>query len=294
MMAAINQQTFPHSVMSRGLCGTRKNTLIVNFPGSPKACKECFAIIESKINHIVDLLRNNTPEIAKAHHEKPAACSCGGNLTEQGDGDAMRSFPQTQPGVAFRHRKSPFPVIPVHEAQVMVFNQAELCEQFETITTISGTMPYELCLGRVLAEDIVAVDALPPFRASIKDGYAVMSADGEGQRKVLGQSHAGSEGGMVLEKGTCVRITTGAPVPDSADAVVQVEDTELVSHDQQVANKLNGMLKKKPRTFIFAIAIMAIDGFVLFQLSFYDACLKNEFELLVLFLYWKVETKLFD
>ncbi len=47
-------------------------------------------------------------------------------------------------------------------------------------------------LGRILSEDVYAKDALPPFPASIKDGYAVVASDGDGQRVVLGDSTAGS------------------------------------------------------------------------------------------------------
>jgi gephyrin len=46
-------------------------------------------------------------------------------------------------------------------------------------------------LGRVLAEDVFAKDPLPPFPASIKDGYAVLASDGAGKRQVQGTSVAG-------------------------------------------------------------------------------------------------------
>jgi gephyrin len=46
-------------------------------------------------------------------------------------------------------------------------------------------------LGHVLAEDVFAKDPLPPFPASIKDGYAVLASDGAGKRQVLGSSVAG-------------------------------------------------------------------------------------------------------
>ena len=78
-MAAIAQQTYPHSILSRGVAGTRRNSIIVNFPGSPKACKECFAIIESKLPHIIDLLRNNLAAVLVAHHENPPVLTVGGN-----------------------------------------------------------------------------------------------------------------------------------------------------------------------------------------------------------------------
>ena len=45
--------------------------------------------------------------------------------------------------------------------------------------------------GFVLSSDVHAPEPLPPFRASIKDGYAVLAADGAGARKVLGDSIAG-------------------------------------------------------------------------------------------------------
>ena len=65
--------------------------------------------------------------------------------------------------------------------------------------------------------------------ASIKDGYAVISSDKAGLRKVIGASNAGNKPeDHKLQPGSCVRINTGAPVPPGADAVVQVEDTELI------------------------------------------------------------------
>ena len=46
--------------LSRGVCGIRNNTLIINLPGSPKAVKECFAVIEPVLLHAVNLLAGNT------------------------------------------------------------------------------------------------------------------------------------------------------------------------------------------------------------------------------------------
>jgi hypothetical protein len=79
---------------------------------------------------------------------------------------------------------------------------------------------------------------LPPFRASVKDGYAVIAADGCGDRKVL--SLAATAGQSVetiqLTPGHCMRISTGAPVPSGCDAVVQVEDTKTVELTQVLHN----------------------------------------------------------
>ena len=74
-----------------------------------------------------------------------------------------------------------------------------------------------------MAEDIYAKAPLPPFPASIKDGYAVLAADGAGLRIVGGDSTAGSNpSAEIVKPGVCIRINTGAPVPEGADAVVQV------------------------------------------------------------------------
>ncbi|CAM8895651.1 unnamed protein product [Rhodiola kirilowii] len=84
-------------------------------------------------------------------------------------------------------------------------------------------------LGKVLAEDIYAPDPLPPYPASIKDGYAVVASDGPGEYPVITEVRAGNDGlGVTVTPGTVAYVTTGGPIPDGADAVVQVEDTEKV------------------------------------------------------------------
>ncbi|RAL45935.1 hypothetical protein DM860_006089 [Cuscuta australis] len=91
------------------------------------------------------------------------------------------------------------------------------------------TVSLHQALGRILAEDITAPDPLPPYPASIKDGYAVVASDGPGDYPVVTESRAGNDGlGVVVTPGTVAYITTGGPVPDGADAVVQVEDTKLL------------------------------------------------------------------
>jgi gephyrin len=85
-------------------------------------------------------------------------------------------------------------------------------------------------LGYVVAQDILAQEPLPPFPASIKDGYAVVAADGPGDYVLAGEVTAGRMADFVVHPGTVAYITTGAPLPAGADAVVQVEDTQrLVS-----------------------------------------------------------------
>jgi len=86
--------------------------------------------------------------------------------------------------------------------------------------------PLANALGRVLATPVAAREPLPPFRASVKDGYAVVAADGPGDFPVVGEATAGRVPGFAVQGGTVAYITTGAPLPVGADAVVMVEETE--------------------------------------------------------------------
>jgi molybdopterin molybdotransferase len=84
-------------------------------------------------------------------------------------------------------------------------------------------------LGAVLVEDAIADTDVPPFRNSAMDGYAVRGVDvaGAGVRlRVVGEVAAGAVPGRAVGAGEAVRIMTGAPMPDGADTVVRVEDTD--------------------------------------------------------------------
>ena len=80
--------------------------------------------------------------------------------------------------------------------------------------------------GAILAADIAAQEPLPPFPASTKDGYAVVAADGPGDYPLVGEVSAGAVADFAVEPGTVAYITTGAPLPAGADAVVMIEETE--------------------------------------------------------------------
>lgn len=86
--------------------------------------------------------------------------------------------------------------------------------------------------GRVLAEEIVSDIEIPPFDNSAMDGYAVRAADVAGatpqaavRLDVVGSVAAGYVTAARVQPGTAVRIMTGAPLPEGADAVVPYEDT---------------------------------------------------------------------
>lgn len=83
-------------------------------------------------------------------------------------------------------------------------------------------------LGRVLAQDVVADSDLPPFNRAQMDGYAVRAEDTRAapvRLRIAGESAAGRGWHQQLQPGDAVRIMTGAPVPDGADSVQQVELT---------------------------------------------------------------------
>ncbi len=81
-------------------------------------------------------------------------------------------------------------------------------------------------VGRVLAESIIADSDMPPFDRSQMDGYAVQAANTKSvpvELKIVGESAAGHGWNGKIRKGEAVRIMTGAPVPDGADAVQKLE-----------------------------------------------------------------------
>mmetsp|Transcript_43521 Transcript_43521/g.120338 ORF Transcript_43521/g.120338 Transcript_43521/m.120338 type:complete len:482 (+) Transcript_43521:21-1466(+) len=90
-------------------------------------------------------------------------------------------------------------------------------------------------LGAVLAEDVAAPRPHPPFAASIKDGYALNVADGALDYAVVGASRAGASDQPPLQPGEAAYITTGAPLPPGASAVVQVEDAVALDASGQAA-----------------------------------------------------------
>jgi molybdopterin molybdotransferase len=81
-------------------------------------------------------------------------------------------------------------------------------------------------VGRVLAADARAQVDLPPFPSSAMDGYAVRASETPGTLALAGRSAAGHPAEESLAAGTAIAISTGAVVPDGADAVVPVERTQ--------------------------------------------------------------------
>ena len=108
-----------------------------------------------------------------------------------------------------------------------------------------SSLPLSDALGAVLAEEVISSVDSPPFDKSMMDGFAVRSADcpkGEKTLSIIGEVMAGSVSDKPLQPGTAIRIMTGAPIPDGADAVVPVELTETAEDSASVTLRMPGSL----------------------------------------------------
>ncbi|XP_063878355.1 gephyrin-like isoform X2 [Scylla paramamosain] len=230
----------PLAMLSRPVCGMRGKTLIATLPGSRKGSEECLRFISPAIPHAVSLIMGWKDEVEATHNvlqSEGVKCGTTGghhhhhhhpcghhhhhhhhhHHQENGESKADVSH------VSRRPRKSPYPMISVSQAVETVLSQAEQC--------MTENLSIKNALGFVLAEDIHAKDPLPPFPASIKDGYAVLAADGTGLRVVRGDSTAGCSPEMkTVTSGVCVR----------------VEDTELTKEAEDGCTELEIKILKTP------------------------------------------------
>lgn len=174
-LASLEKTKF--AVLSRAVCGIRKQSLIINFPGSKKAVSECFAAVSDVLPHAVELIRNDLPQVQATHrcvqdvqqmnavkvdHVKTPSKHVCPHKTGSGDGI---------------DRNSPYPMVNVDDARRIILSKLQKFNSNETMNLGSFESPLDL----------------PPFRASIKDGYAVKAAGGKGVKKVVGYVAAGDE-----------------------------------------------------------------------------------------------------
>ncbi len=109
-----------------------------------------------------------------------------------------------------------------------------VADALATVLAFAEPLPVQmldlpLALSLILAETVSASTPLPPFPASVKDGYAVVAGDGPGEYPVIGEVTAGRVADFQIVAGTVAYITTGAPLPAGADAVVMVEETTPIT-----------------------------------------------------------------
>lgn len=110
-------------------------------------------------------------------------------------------------------------------------------EATETVLAGCSALPprrltLAAALGCVLAEDVTAAEPMPPFANTAMDGYAVRAADvatAPVELPVVAEVAAGHPAERALARGEAMRIFTGAPIPNGADAIVIVEHTEKLS-----------------------------------------------------------------
>lgn len=216
------------AVLSRAVSGIKNRTLIINFPGSVKGASESFGFIKNVLPHAVAHVREDRQTI-KCDHKHIQNVSPSKVKIHQS---------------AYRNRNSPYPQIDVDVALAMIFEKLPIASLTECVD-----ISKSLC--RILAEDVYAKEAMPPFNASIKDGYAVKTSDGAGVRKVRSVVAAGDvpDSARPLDDGEIVSISTGAPVPQGADAVVQIEDTVLVQASLDGSRELLVEIKVAPKLY---------------------------------------------
>ena len=132
-------------------------------------------------------------------------------MSGDGRGTKMRPFRET---------------IPIDEALRIVADAARPLDRTARVGLTEAN-------GRVLAAGIVAGRDVPPFDRAAMDGYAVVAADTAGARReaparvrCVATVHTGEVAARPVRGGECIQIATGAPLPDGADAVVMVEQTD--------------------------------------------------------------------
>lgn len=122
-------------------------------------------------------------------------------------------------------------LIDFERAKKIIMENTQKIERVERVNILEAE-------GRVLATPIKASIDVPGFRRAAMDGYAVIAEDTFGASRInpkrlrlIGKIFAGKRSDVVIEKGTCIQISTGAPMPEGADAVVIVEETSKEGND---------------------------------------------------------------
>jgi len=124
--------------------------------------------------------------------------------------------------------------IAVEDAKALALEAASPVDRSERIALRDAT-------GRVLATSAVSAIDVPPFDRAAMDGYAVVAGDTFGASRdcvktlrLVHTSYSGDAPAQAIASGECVEIATGAPLPDGADAVVMVEETEKTTEGVRI------------------------------------------------------------
>ena len=249
----------PFAMMSRPIAGVRNSTIVLTLPGSPKGAKENLQAVLKLLPHACMQAAGEDSRLAHVGGvkklEKEAGLSAGSTRKQSQGHDHSHSHhhhddhghghkipkahtsPSERPqsndprlGATARARSSPYPMLSVADAVTMILEQSP-----EPAPELQDMTPS--LVGAVIAEDLKAAEAVPAYRASIVDGYAVIVTPKKEERKrlkgtfpVASVSHAqASAMPPPLKEGEIARTTTGAPLPANSNAVVMVEDTVIAS-----------------------------------------------------------------
>ncbi|MBY0540833.1 MAG: molybdopterin molybdotransferase MoeA [Campylobacterales bacterium] len=93
-------------------------------------------------------------------------------------------------------------------------------------------IPIENATGRICAKDIFATSFLPKFDNSAMDGYAIIYEDKDNELEIIDTIFAGDNNNKLLEKNTCIKIMTGAKIPDNSTAIIPKEDVEELNDNK--------------------------------------------------------------
>ncbi|OQE44414.1 hypothetical protein PENCOP_c002G07092 [Penicillium coprophilum] len=252
-MIAASLKVTPFAMMARPVAGVRNKTLIITLPGSPKGAMENLDAVVKLLPHAcLQSAGANSRELHAGgvkklesdagvddhqhnhhhHHHHRGHDHGHGHKTPKAHTSPSERPQSNDPsaGPNRRYRSSPYPMLSVDEALRRINEHTPEPEVVEVPVTTS-------LIGSVIAEDVYAAEAVPAYRASIVDGYAVIAPDSsaagqstKGIFPVASVTHANFGGNLEpLQPGNIARITTGAPLPPNANAVVMVEDTILDS-----------------------------------------------------------------
>jgi molybdopterin molybdotransferase len=111
-------------------------------------------------------------------------------------------------------------MIPFEKAYDIVMNSA--------FSTGTETISFTDSLDRILAGPVISDMNLPPFNKSSVDGFAIRKADIANDLEIIETIPAGKDPEKSVGKNQCSRIMTGAPVPEGADCVIMVEDSQIL------------------------------------------------------------------
>ena len=94
------------------------------------------------------------------------------------------------------------------------------------------TIPTMQARNRVIARDVTSPTAMPEFRRSTVDGYAVKAGATPGVLRVVGEVHMGELASLSIATGQAALVHTGGNLPEGADAVVMLEETQPITADE--------------------------------------------------------------